>query len=50
MVKTLAHLKTCAKIGVMSGIDTGGPPALNQKNRNILANNLDKFLTRHAVN
>ncbi len=33
-----------------SGVDTGGPPALNQKNRNTFANNLDKFLTRHAVN
>ena len=31
-----------------SGIDTGGPPALNQTDRKYFANNLDKFLTKHA--
>ena len=31
-----------------SGIDTGGPPALSQNDRKYFANNLDKFLTRHA--
>lgn len=30
-----------------SGIDTGGPPPLNQRNRNDFANHLDKFLTRY---
>ena len=30
-----------------SGIDTGGPPALNQQDRQAFANELDKFLTRH---
>lgn len=30
-----------------SGIDTGGPPALNQNDRKAFANNLDKLLTRH---
>lgn len=29
-----------------SGIDTGGPSAFNQKDRQIFANNLDRFLTQ----
>jgi uncharacterized protein len=29
-----------------SGIDTGGPAALNRKDRQTFANNLDRFLTR----
>jgi uncharacterized protein YaiI (UPF0178 family) len=29
-----------------SGIDTGGPSALNQKDRQTFANNLDRFLTQ----
>ncbi len=29
-----------------SGINTGGPPALNQKNRNVFANHLDKLLSK----
>ncbi len=31
-----------------SGIDTGGTPPLNQADRQTFANNLDRFLTRHA--
>lgn len=31
-----------------SGIDTGGPPALSQGDRQSFANHLDKLLTRHA--
>lgn len=31
-----------------SGIQTGGPPALNQSDRQAFANNLDRFLTRYA--
>ena len=31
-----------------SGVDTGGPPALNQNDRKSFANHLDKFLTRNA--
>jgi hypothetical protein len=31
-----------------SGIDTGGPAALNQSDRQTFANQLDQFLTRHA--
>ena len=31
-----------------SGVDTGGPPALNQTDRQAFANHLDSFLTRHA--
>lgn len=31
-----------------SGVDTGGPPALNQRDRQAFANNLDRFLTRYA--
>mgnify|MGYP001439058422 CR=1 FL=1 len=30
-----------------SGIDTGGPPALNKTDRKSFADQLDKFLTRH---
>jgi hypothetical protein len=30
-----------------SGIDTGGPPALSQGDRQSFANHLDQFLTRH---
>ena len=33
-----------------SGIDTGGPPALSQGDRNSFANHLDKLLTRLAGN
>lgn len=31
-----------------SGIQTGGPPALNQSDRMEFANQLDRFLTRHG--
>ena len=31
-----------------SGIDTGGPPALNQSDRKAFADHLDKLLTRYA--
>ena len=31
-----------------SGVDTGGPPTLNQADRQAFANHLDSFLTRHA--
>ena len=30
-----------------SGIQTGGPPTLNKSDRQIFANELDKFLTKH---
>lgn len=33
-----------------SGIDTAGPPSLNQKDRQAFANSLDKFLTKHLRN
>ncbi len=33
-----------------SGVDTGGPPALSQKNRHEFANQLDKILTRCVGN
>lgn len=32
-----------------SGVDTGGPPALNQNDRKSFADQLDKFLTKYAV-
>ena len=32
------------------GIDTGGPPALSQRDRQSFANHLDRFLTMHAGN
>ncbi|RUM92868.1 MAG: YaiI/YqxD family protein [Thiomicrospira sp.] len=31
-----------------SGIDTGGPPPLNQKDRQAFANHLDRLLTQYA--
>ncbi len=31
-----------------SGVDTGGPPALNQSDRKAFANHLDSFLSKHA--
>jgi uncharacterized protein len=31
-----------------SGVDTGGPPALNQRDRKAFANQLDKLLTKHS--
>jgi uncharacterized protein YaiI (UPF0178 family) len=33
-----------------SGIDTGGPSALNQSDRQAFANRLDQFLTKHGRN
>ena len=31
-----------------SGVDTGGPPTLNQGDRQAFANQLDRFLTQHG--
>jgi len=31
-----------------SGVDTGGPPALNKSDRKIFADKLDRFLTNYA--
>jgi uncharacterized protein YaiI (UPF0178 family) len=31
-----------------SGIDTGGPPTLNQGDRKAFANQLDNFLSKYA--
>jgi uncharacterized protein YaiI (UPF0178 family) len=31
-----------------SGFDTGGPPAMSQRDRQEFANSLDRFLTKHA--
>jgi len=33
-----------------TGVDTGGPPALSQSDRQSFANNLDKLLTMYAKN
>ena len=33
-----------------SGVDTGGPPALSQSDRQAFANHLDKMLTQHSKN
>ena len=33
-----------------SGVDTGGPPALNQSDRKAFADHLDKILVKHAKN
>ena len=31
-----------------SGVETGGPPAFSQRDRQAFANQLDRFLSRHA--
>ncbi len=31
-----------------AGVDTGGPATLNQKDRQVFANRLDQFLTKHC--
>jgi hypothetical protein len=31
-----------------SGVDTGGPPPLSQRDRQDFANNLDRLLTKYA--
>lgn len=31
-----------------SGVETGGPPPLHQRDREAFANQLDRFLTKHA--
>lgn len=31
-----------------SGVQTGGPPAMNKSDRQAFANSLDRFLTQHA--
>ena len=31
-----------------SGVDTGGPPPLNQSDRQAFANHLDRFITQHS--
>ena len=31
-----------------SGVESGGPPALSHEDRQRFANQLDRFLTRHA--
>lgn len=33
-----------------TGVDTGGPPPFNQKNKELFANQLDRFLTKHLKN
>ncbi|MFB3091503.1 MAG: YaiI/YqxD family protein [Gammaproteobacteria bacterium] len=33
-----------------SGVDTGGPPALSQSDRQAFANHLDRFLSQHIEN
>jgi len=33
-----------------SGVNTGGPPALNHNDRKAFANHLDRFLTKHKKN
>ncbi len=32
-----------------TGVQTGGPPALNQKDRQAFANQLDRFLASHCI-
>jgi len=47
-IKTRLNMRDFMDTLRASGIHTGGPPTLNQSDRQTFANHLDRFLTRHA--
>jgi len=47
-IKSLLNMRDFMDTLRSSGIDTGGPPPLNQNNRKAFANQLDRFLTQHS--
>ncbi len=49
-IKARLNMRDFMDILRSSGINTGGPPALNQSDRKNFANNLDKFLTKYKPN
>ncbi len=49
-IKALLNMRDFMDTMRSSGVDTGGPPTLNQSDRMAFANHLDRFLTLHAGN
>jgi uncharacterized protein len=47
-IKSRLDIRDFMEILRSSGIDTGGPSALTQRDRQTFANHLDRFLTRYA--
>ncbi len=47
-IRSLLNMRDFMDTMRSSGVNTGGPPALSQSDRQAFANNLDKILTRHA--
>lgn len=47
-IRSLLNMRDFMDTMRASGIDTGGPPALNQSDRKAFADNLDRFLAKHA--
>ncbi|VAW61443.1 Protein YaiI [hydrothermal vent metagenome] len=47
-IKSLLNMRDFMDTLRSSGIDTGGPPPLNQNDRKAFANQLDRFLTQHS--
>lgn len=46
-IKGRLHMREFKDSLRASGIDTGGPPAITQKNRNVFASRLDKLISEH---
>ena len=47
-IKSILNMRDFMDTMRSSGVQTGGPPPLNQSDRQSFANHLDTFLTRHA--
>lgn len=47
-IRSLLNMRDFMDTLRSSGINTGGPPALSQSDRQAFANHLDKILTRHT--
>lgn len=47
-IRSLLNMRDFMDTMRASGINTGGPPALSQSDRKAFADNLDRFLARHA--
>ena len=47
-IKARLNIRDCMDTLRGSGIDTGGPPALNQNDRKLFADHLDRILAKHV--
>ena len=47
-IKAILNMRDFMESLRSSGVDTGGPPTLNNNDRKVFADQLDKFLTRNA--